>query len=167
MVKKGQAAMEFLMTYGWAILVVLIALGALFFLGVFDPKTPSTCTVAAPLTCGDSKAFNPPDAVTSIITVPPTDQSNISIVVGATGVSSATISAVTITAPTGVTQCGIAPNIAMVHPVSEAAPSEASFECTGLWTVGSKYSGTAVATYTLQGSPISHTSTISFQGTVE
>jgi len=27
--KKGQAAMEFLMTYGWAILVVLIVIGAL------------------------------------------------------------------------------------------------------------------------------------------
>jgi len=27
--KKSQAAMEFLMTYGWAILVVLVAIGAL------------------------------------------------------------------------------------------------------------------------------------------
>jgi uncharacterized protein (UPF0333 family) len=27
--RKSQAAMEFLMTYGWAILVVLVALGAL------------------------------------------------------------------------------------------------------------------------------------------
>ncbi len=29
--KKGQGAMEFLMTYGWAILVVLVAIGALFY----------------------------------------------------------------------------------------------------------------------------------------
>jgi uncharacterized protein (UPF0333 family) len=29
MQQRGQAAMEFLMTYGWAILVVLIAIGAL------------------------------------------------------------------------------------------------------------------------------------------
>ena len=40
--RKSQSAMEYLMTYGWAILVVLIALGALFYLGVFNPKTPST-----------------------------------------------------------------------------------------------------------------------------
>lgn len=34
--KKGQAAMEFLMTYGWAILVVLAAIGALAYFGVFN-----------------------------------------------------------------------------------------------------------------------------------
>ncbi|MBW2974548.1 hypothetical protein KY366_02420 [Candidatus Woesearchaeota archaeon] len=34
--KKGQAAMEFLMTYGWAILVVLVAIGALAYFGVFS-----------------------------------------------------------------------------------------------------------------------------------
>ncbi|MBN1175429.1 hypothetical protein JXA48_02180 [Candidatus Woesearchaeota archaeon] len=33
---KGQAAMEFLMTYGWAILVVLLAIGALAAFGVFN-----------------------------------------------------------------------------------------------------------------------------------
>lgn len=36
--KKGQAAMEFLMTYGWAILVVLIAIGALAYFGVLSPE---------------------------------------------------------------------------------------------------------------------------------
>ena len=35
--KKGQAAMEFLMTYGWAILIALIAVGALYYLNV-KPK---------------------------------------------------------------------------------------------------------------------------------
>lgn len=34
MYKKGQNAMEFLMTYGWAILVMLIAVGALAYFGV-------------------------------------------------------------------------------------------------------------------------------------
>lgn len=37
MKKKSQAAMEFLMTYGWAILVVLVFLGALTYFGVFNP----------------------------------------------------------------------------------------------------------------------------------
>ena len=54
--KRGQAAMEFLMTYGWAILVVLIALSALFFLGVFNPQTSNGCVVAAPFICNDFKA---------------------------------------------------------------------------------------------------------------
>lgn len=34
---KGQAAMEFLMTYGWAILVVLACIGALTYFGVLKP----------------------------------------------------------------------------------------------------------------------------------
>lgn len=34
--RKAQAAMEFLMTYGWAILVVLAAVGILAYLGIFD-----------------------------------------------------------------------------------------------------------------------------------
>ena len=47
--------MEFLMTYGWAILVVLIVLSGLFYLGVFSPKTPATCFVEAPFVCSDVK----------------------------------------------------------------------------------------------------------------
>jgi len=35
--KKSQAALEFLMTYGWAILVVLVAVGALAYFGVLSP----------------------------------------------------------------------------------------------------------------------------------
>ena len=35
--KKGQAAMEFLMTYGWAILAAIIAIGVLAYYGVFSP----------------------------------------------------------------------------------------------------------------------------------
>lgn len=37
MEKKGQAAMEFLMTYGWAILAAVIAIGVLAYFGVFSP----------------------------------------------------------------------------------------------------------------------------------
>jgi len=37
MQKRGQAAMEFLMTYGWAILAAVIAIGVLAYFGVFSP----------------------------------------------------------------------------------------------------------------------------------
>jgi len=37
--RKAQAAMEYLMTYGWAILIVIIVAAALFALGVFNPST--------------------------------------------------------------------------------------------------------------------------------
>ena len=48
MMKKGQAAMEFLMTYGWAILVVLIAIGALAYFGVLSPDRflPEKCAIS-------------------------------------------------------------------------------------------------------------------------
>jgi hypothetical protein len=36
---KAQAAMEYLMTYGWAILIVIIVAAALYALGVFNPAT--------------------------------------------------------------------------------------------------------------------------------
>ena len=53
--KKGQAAMEFLMTYGWALLVVLIAIGALASFGVLNPSQflPEVCTLPAGLMCTD------------------------------------------------------------------------------------------------------------------
>src|SRR3989344_9482734 len=50
---KGQAAMEFLMTYGWAILIILIAIGALYFMGVFSPQISEKCMPKLPFaSCG-------------------------------------------------------------------------------------------------------------------
>ena len=53
--KKAQAAMEFLMTYGWAILVVLIVVGALAYFGVLNPSNliPERCVFPTMLTCSD------------------------------------------------------------------------------------------------------------------
>ena len=55
MFKKSQAAMEFLMTYGWAILVVLVAIGALAYFGVLSPDRflPSKCQLPAGIACTD------------------------------------------------------------------------------------------------------------------
>ncbi len=53
--KRGQAALEFLMTYAWAILVVIIIIGALAYFGVLNPDTlvPDKCTFATGLACQD------------------------------------------------------------------------------------------------------------------
>jgi len=53
--KKAQAAMEFLMTYGWAILVVLAAIGALAYFGVLSPGEflPEQCVLISGLSCLD------------------------------------------------------------------------------------------------------------------
>ncbi|MGC8538488.1 MAG: LamG domain-containing protein [Candidatus Micrarchaeia archaeon] len=52
--KKAQSAMEYLMTYGWAILIIAVVLGALYQLGVFSqyafaPKAPpGSCQIYRP-----------------------------------------------------------------------------------------------------------------------
>lgn len=57
MKNRGQAAMEFLMTYGWAIMVVLIAVGALSYFGVLSPDKfiPERCILEAGIGCIDFK----------------------------------------------------------------------------------------------------------------
>jgi len=52
---KAQSAMEYLMTYGWAILIIAIVFSVLVASGVFSPNsfvTPS-CTLPAGLSCGN------------------------------------------------------------------------------------------------------------------
>jgi len=68
--KKGQAAMEFLMTYGWAILVVIAAIAALAYFGVLDPSRllPEKCEFAAGMTCVGGKATF--DAGSNAVTFP-------------------------------------------------------------------------------------------------
>lgn len=58
MFRKSQAAMEFLMTYGWAILVVLVAIGALAYFGVLSPDNflPTKCQLPAGIACIDHRA---------------------------------------------------------------------------------------------------------------
>ena len=60
MQKKAQAAMEFIMTYGWAILVVLAAVGALAYFGVLSPDRflPERCTFPPGLDCLDKATIS-------------------------------------------------------------------------------------------------------------
>jgi len=61
---KAQSAMEYLMTYGWAILIIAVVLGALFQLGVFNannfaPKAPpGSCQVFRPNGPGTTSFIN-------------------------------------------------------------------------------------------------------------
>ena len=61
---KAQSAMEYLMTYGWAILIIAVVLAALFQLGVFNatffqPKVPAgACQVFRPGGPGTTQNIN-------------------------------------------------------------------------------------------------------------
>jgi len=50
---KAQSAMEYLMTYGWAILIIAVVLGALFSLGVFSGSSllGTSCIASSGFLC--------------------------------------------------------------------------------------------------------------------
>ncbi|MBN1645473.1 hypothetical protein JW868_00365 [Candidatus Woesearchaeota archaeon] len=68
--RKAQAAMEFLMTYGWAILVVLAAIGALAYFGVLTPSRylPSQCTASTGFGCVEYFGDGATDIVVATLT---------------------------------------------------------------------------------------------------
>jgi hypothetical protein len=53
--KKAQAAFEFLATYGWAFIVIAIAIAAIAYFGILSPERvlPNRCTFASEFTCLD------------------------------------------------------------------------------------------------------------------
>ena len=56
--RKSQAALEFIITYGWAFLVVLVSISALAYFGVLglDRFVPDKCTFPSGIACLDEKA---------------------------------------------------------------------------------------------------------------
>lgn len=54
--RRGQAALEFLTTYGWAFLVILVMIGALAYFGVINPNQflPERCTFQQEFTCEEA-----------------------------------------------------------------------------------------------------------------
>jgi len=71
LLRKSQAAMEFLMTYGWAILVVLVAIGALAYFGVLSPDRflPAKCQLPAGIACTDFTVVSDATGLAGTVTV--------------------------------------------------------------------------------------------------
>lgn len=84
--RKGQAAMEFLMTYGWAILVVLAAIAALAYFGVLSPSKllPERTTFSAPLPSIDNAVINADGTVQVAF------RNNVGVAIDLTGVGNIT-----------------------------------------------------------------------------
>ena len=66
--RKAQSAMEYLVTYGWAILIIAIAVGVLVFFVVLPSfAAPPVCNVSAPLVCQDLLvSANPTNTVITV-----------------------------------------------------------------------------------------------------
>lgn len=87
---KAQAAMEFLMTYGWAILIVIAVVAALYAMGVF--RLPSgglgKCSPCFP--AGSAVAYVDHNADSLVVRVGPSEITNVRALVGTTWTAEAT-----------------------------------------------------------------------------
>lgn len=146
--KKAQAAMEFLMTYGWAILAAIIAIGVLAYFGVFSPGkfTPTAAVLNAPLY---ANAWNVEGATGTV-----------SVEVKNNGGDTITLSAFTIT---GAEQGGTSVTCAAGAPTNVLDPGElatvTSICNTGSLTVGQTFKGDISVSYTKSGGSLALSST--------
>jgi len=154
--KKAQSAMEYLMTYGWAILIILIAIGALFYLGVFSPSTPNVCQFNSPFMCIGGDVLANEEGATG-------DTLKFTIGVQA-GISTPTVTAINLGGEDIKDNCGT---------LTLTAGSETTITCTApaepatdyYTSAGDKFSGTVDFSY--EGSAGPHTVSGTFSGTVE
>jgi hypothetical protein len=132
--KRSQAAMEFLMTYGWAILAAVIVIAVLAYFGVFSPSTyvPNSCTLAAPFGCNAGIAE--------------TDGVTVELINGAGETLTVTNVAVA--------GCG---STAGTGAIAAGTPTPVVVACT--LTEGSKFKGDITVTYNKAGSTLSLTTT--------
>ena len=141
--KKGQASMEFLMTYGWAILAAVLAISVLAYYGVFSPGNamPDICTINAPLGCSDSQVSAADGA---------------SIVLRNGAGKSITVSSFAIG--------GCDTNTSSVT-IADGATQRYDLTCTGL-TADEKFNGEVTITYMLSGGTFNSTSTGDLRETI-
>ena len=161
LMRKGQAAMEFLMTYGWAILVVLAAIGALAYFGVLSPDKflPDKCTANPPFSCGEYKISELNGLNISLQNNAGVDAYINSVNVSCAATNSGVLATLSIP-PATVTPNGNS-NYFSLTPAELATAG-----CTGV-TQGSKFKATYIILYTKTGETQSHTGSGSVQVKVE
>ncbi len=142
--KKGQAAMEFLMTYGWAILVVLVVIGALAYFGVLNPQQflPKKCLFVTGLVCEDSKFTAPADVGTGQIRINNGLGNDIQV------------TSLNITSEAG----GVMDCEAIIgETLSAGQTSTYTLDCTGTGTAGTRFKAGMVFVYTDLQTSFDHT----------
>ena len=153
--KKAQAAMEFLTTYGWAILILIIVIVALANLGIFrSPQTPNSCSVSAPFACSDVIVK---DTISPAGGLYPT---NITIKANNVG----TFSVGTFT-PTSGSCSGTATLIGASF--NGNGDNRISLPCATAPITGNKEIGELELIYTIAGAGVPHTTVLKFSATVE
>ena len=132
--RKAQAAMEFLMTYGWAILVATIAIGVLAYFGIFKPLIPGTMSLSPPF-YADTWSVNP---------------TSIDLELKNGGGEYYTIKRIDIS------NCGTFSTSATINPGEQTA---ITVPCTTTLPEGNQFKGDITITYRKPNSNLDHTST--------
>ncbi len=179
MVKKGQAAMEFLMTYGWAILVVLIAIGALAYFGVLNPARflPNSCTLFPGLACTEFKVADGADEIRIFVRNGIGDTLNVQSgaistwwgqsanPAACTGVKGCLDNGAVCAVPPGTTAVDL---LTATYPIGDGAQGIIVWTgCGGTGTSGSRLKTDLSFTYILGTTGLSHTRTGSLVAQVE
>lgn len=172
LMKRGQAAMEFLMTYGWAILVVLAAIGALAYFGVLSPDKflPDKCSAAPPFSCTQYKLSAASNTVAITLTANSgTDITPSSVTMSCDGVTIKQADGDTLNA-SGVVGTTVLPN-GNSFTLSWTGATLQSANCGGVsgsaLQAGNKFKATYLLNYTKSGETVSHTATGSIQARIE
>jgi hypothetical protein len=84
MIMKAQAALEFLMTYGWAILIVIAVVAALYAMGVFRLPTGGLGKCSPCFPAGSAVAYVDHNADNLVVRVGPNEIRNVRAIVGTT-----------------------------------------------------------------------------------
>ena len=147
--KKGQAAMEFLMTYGWAILIAIIAIAALIAFGVLNPGKSSANT------CGTANALMPNLGCTELKVAGAQTSTNAVLTLILTNGLGKDIGSASMSAVTGCTAGVFTTNPATIVDSGTATYVSAA-DCT---CTNGRFKGSVSYTYTLAGDTLSHTLT--------
>ncbi len=157
--RKGQAAMEFLMTYGWAILVVLAAIGALAYFGILSPGRflPSGFTMHGGFSGAEYKLASDGSASLGII-----NNMGTGVTVTAVTINTTASSAASCNAEANQT---VSVNVTQANDVKEVY----TFTCSGITSAqeGKKVKADVSVTYIKDGETVTHTSTGELTTTVE
>lgn len=158
--------MEFLMTYGWAILVVLAAVAALAYFGVLSPGKilPERCLAPAGLDCIDRATVS---ATTDVIDL--ALKNNLGYDINVTGYSDTETSDGCTTNGTFVCE-GVGCGLAIVDPngkiIRNGQQITTRFSCSNDFNTG-RFSYDVAMTYTNRETGLPHSASISIRSNAE
>lgn len=149
MKKRGQSTIEYIMTYGWALLIIIIALGTMYALGVFSPQTASPVTITdvpAPIRIDDMRIAS--TGITISAKINPSFTGQITNII-ANGQTCSALGGV------------------LTNPALAEASTITTCTRSGMFNKGSKVTGQITIAYTKLDGGTSHTITGKFSGKVE